>query len=111
MVHDGAPRYCPHCRACWRAVLVGFLIPAAIWFIGVPFDGRYATPYHSLVRTVAGYYDAGLVGLLIADLVYAAWLVWYAVGLRWRMAVLATVQFVLCAFVVFGDFLWSGGPL
>jgi hypothetical protein len=104
-----APR-CAHCRACGRAVLIAFLLPPALWLVGMPFEGRHG-PAHPLFFTAApAYYDLALVGFLIADLAFALWLVWYAVGLRGRVLALAVVQFLLCCFVVAGDFLWSAGP-
>lgn len=107
----GAARDCPRCRKCWRAVFVGLLIPVAFWLIGIPFEGRYAGAHSSLFFTVGPYYDWTLVAPLVGDFAFLSWLVWYTAGLRWRMLIMAIVQFLCCVYVVLGDFLWSAGPL
>jgi hypothetical protein len=86
------------------------LLPPAIWLVGIPFEGRY-DPAHPLFLTAAPrLYDLALVGFLVADLAFAMWLVWYAAGMRGRVFIVAVVQFLLCCYVVWGDFLWSAGP-
>jgi hypothetical protein len=103
---------CPHCRSCLRRMLVGWLIPVAIFVVGVPFESRYNPTFASLVLpTIAcRLYDYALFGMVAVDIVYGLWLVWYSSGLRWCALLFATLQFLACCVIVYVDCLWANGP-
>ena len=103
------PTRCAHCRACGRWVLAAFLLPVALWLVGIPFEGRHDSAHRLYGTAASRLYDRALLAFLAADLAFGLWLVWYAAGMRRRALFLAVVQFVLCV-VVLGDFLWSAGP-
>jgi hypothetical protein len=101
---------CFHCRACIWAICVAFLVPVARWLLGIPWEGRHNSAHPLFLTEFPRFYDLSLFGFLGVDIAFCAWLVWYAAGLRVRFLALAIVQFLLCCFVVWGDFLWAGGP-
>jgi hypothetical protein len=86
------------------------LVPVAIWILGIPFEGRRTLNHPLAGMSVLALYEPALLGLLVADIALAMWLVWFSRGFRPQMVLAVTFQFLLCCFVVYFDLFWAAGP-
>jgi hypothetical protein len=83
---------CPHCRACGRGLFLGMGFPLAIItaLILLGMCAEWIGP--ARVAWLAGLPEWLLIVPPIAHLAYADWLIWYAAGLRLRLAFIMAVQ-------------------